>query len=186
MQGLCALSTPVSRPQAERSAKDRDISNLRQWLDQAQGQLQNTQTALNLLEQECKDLSRAVDAHSRNGRIEASAVPLAEGTLGQMEEKCTDQPCTSQQHGALHQHNRQVRQSQSDYPAGMRYCKKCNSLQGVQIQVTHMERRLDAIAGEAETSLALAATHQQKRGALALRCWMTPVDGSSSRGLHIF
>ena len=43
-------------------AKERVISNLRQWLHHAQGQLQNTQTALAIKEQECRDLFSDLDA----------------------------------------------------------------------------------------------------------------------------
>ena len=46
--------------QAQQHARDTDILNLRRWLDQAQGQLQNTQIALTLKEQECKELICAV------------------------------------------------------------------------------------------------------------------------------
>lgn len=38
------------------------MKELRRWLDQAQGQLQNTQTALHEREAECKTLSADLDA----------------------------------------------------------------------------------------------------------------------------
>lgn len=43
--------------QGELSSKDENVKELRRWLDQAQGQLQNTQTALHEREADCKTLS---------------------------------------------------------------------------------------------------------------------------------
>ena len=43
--------------QGELSSKDDNVKDLRRWLDQAQGQLQNTQTALHEREADCKTLS---------------------------------------------------------------------------------------------------------------------------------
>jgi hypothetical protein len=53
---ICIIS------QAERKAKENDVMNLRRWLDDAQGQLQNTQTALTLKEEECRDLLYDIQA----------------------------------------------------------------------------------------------------------------------------
>ncbi len=41
------FSRSESYVQAERKARENDLMDLRRWLDDAQGQLQNTQTALN-------------------------------------------------------------------------------------------------------------------------------------------
>ena len=38
------------------------MKELRRWLDQAQGQLQNTQTALHEREEDCKTLEAAIDS----------------------------------------------------------------------------------------------------------------------------
>lgn len=43
--------------QGELGSKDDNVKDLRRWLDQAQGQLQNTQTALHESEADCKTLS---------------------------------------------------------------------------------------------------------------------------------
>ena len=43
--------------QGELGSKDDNVKDLRRWLDQAQGQLQNTQTALHEREADCKTLS---------------------------------------------------------------------------------------------------------------------------------
>ena len=43
--------------QGELGSKDDTVKELRRWLDQAQGQLQNTQTALHEREADCKTLS---------------------------------------------------------------------------------------------------------------------------------
>lgn len=43
--------------QGELGSKDENVKDLRRWLDQAQGQLQNTQTALHEREADCKTLS---------------------------------------------------------------------------------------------------------------------------------
>lgn len=48
--------------QGELGSKDDTVKELRRWLDQAQGQLQNTQTALHEREAECKTLSGDLDA----------------------------------------------------------------------------------------------------------------------------
>lgn len=48
--------------QGELSSKDDTVKELRRWLDQAQGQLQNTQTALHEREAECKTLSADLKA----------------------------------------------------------------------------------------------------------------------------
>ena len=48
--------------QGELGSKDDTVKELRRWLDQAQGQLQNTQTALHEREAECKTLSADLDA----------------------------------------------------------------------------------------------------------------------------
>lgn len=53
---ICMIS------QAERKAKENDVMDLRRWLDDAQGQLQNTQTALTLKEEECRDLLYDIQA----------------------------------------------------------------------------------------------------------------------------
>ncbi len=42
--------------QGELGSKDDNVKDLRRWLDQAQGQLQNTQTALHEREADCKTL----------------------------------------------------------------------------------------------------------------------------------
>lgn len=47
--------------QGELGSKDDTVKELRRWLDQAQGQLQNTQTALHEREAECKTLSADLD-----------------------------------------------------------------------------------------------------------------------------
>lgn len=48
--------------QGELGSKDDTVKELRRWLDQAQGQLQNTQTALHEREAECKTLSADLKA----------------------------------------------------------------------------------------------------------------------------
>lgn len=53
---ICMIS------QAERKAKENEVMDLRRWLDDAQGQLQNTQTALTLKEEECRDLLHDIQA----------------------------------------------------------------------------------------------------------------------------
>ncbi len=49
--------TSGSGMQGELGSKDDTVKELRRWLDQAQGQLQNTQTALHEREADCKTLS---------------------------------------------------------------------------------------------------------------------------------
>ncbi|BDA45593.1 hypothetical protein COCOBI_07-3800 [Coccomyxa sp. Obi] len=58
-QELCRLQCELM---AEKKARDNDVMNLRRWLDDAQGQLQNTQTALTLKEAEWKDILHAMQA----------------------------------------------------------------------------------------------------------------------------
>ncbi len=48
--------------QGELGSKDDNVKDLRRWLDQAQGQLQNTQTALHEREADCKTLSQDLKA----------------------------------------------------------------------------------------------------------------------------
>lgn len=48
--------------QGELGGKDDTVKELRRWLDQAQGQLQNTQTALHEREAECKTMSADLTA----------------------------------------------------------------------------------------------------------------------------
>ena len=51
---------------------------MRQWLDQAQGQLQNTQTALTVKEQECRELQDQLQA-----QLSSSAVlQVKRGSVG--------------------------------------------------------------------------------------------------------
>ena len=47
--------------QAEVADKEAALKQVRQWLDQAQGQLQNTQTALNVKEKECRSLETQLE-----------------------------------------------------------------------------------------------------------------------------
>ena len=48
--------------QGELSSKDETVKELRRWLDQAQGQLQNTQAALHEREADCKTLAADLKA----------------------------------------------------------------------------------------------------------------------------
>ena len=48
--------------QGELSSKDDTVKELRRWLDQAQGQLQNTQAALHEREADCKTLAADLKA----------------------------------------------------------------------------------------------------------------------------
>ncbi|KAL3162467.1 hypothetical protein ABBQ32_010130 [Trebouxia sp. C0010 RCD-2024] len=63
---LCTLNQDLLdltlRMKGELGSKDDTVKELRRWLDQAQGQLQNTQTALHEREAECKTLSGDLDA----------------------------------------------------------------------------------------------------------------------------
>ena len=60
--------------QGELGSKDDTVKELRRWLDQAQGQLQNTQTALHEREAECKTLS--ADLTEALAGLKALKVPL--------------------------------------------------------------------------------------------------------------
>ena len=48
--------------QREVQKSEESVVQVRQWLDQAQGQLQNTQTALTIKEQECRELRDQLQA----------------------------------------------------------------------------------------------------------------------------
>ena len=64
--------------QREVQKKDDEARQARQWLDQAQGQLQNTQTALNTKEKECLTLEEKVvseKATAVNLQVCTSQVP---------------------------------------------------------------------------------------------------------------
>lgn len=59
---LCIHSCTCFTVQGELGSKDDAVKELRRWLDQAQGQLQNTQTALHEREAECKTMSADLKA----------------------------------------------------------------------------------------------------------------------------
>lgn len=59
-------SCPLQREVQEREEAVRQV---RQWLDQAQGQLQNTQTALTDKERECRDLEVQLDAQKSSAEV---------------------------------------------------------------------------------------------------------------------
>ena len=58
----CIHSCGWMTVQGELGSKDDTVKELRRWLDQAQGQLQNTQTALHEREADCKTLSADLKA----------------------------------------------------------------------------------------------------------------------------
>ena len=58
----CIHSCMCFTVQGELGSKDDTVKELRRWLDQAQGQLQNTQTALHEREAECKTMSADLKA----------------------------------------------------------------------------------------------------------------------------
>lgn len=66
-EGSTSVVKDAYPAQAEKKARNNDVMDLRRWLDDAQGQLQNTQTALTLKEAECKDILQGVQA--RNGHL---------------------------------------------------------------------------------------------------------------------
>ena len=106
----CHNGCCVNWVQAERHARDADIQNLRQWFDQAQGQLQNTQTALTLKEQECKELTCVIEAScqsSMSKQLETSVLEAAEA----MESRDTAMLSLTDNAAGLYSHSSTCRHS---------------------------------------------------------------------------
>ena len=55
--------------QREVQKSEESVVQVRQWLDQAQGQLQNTQTALTVKEQECRELRDQLQAQLNSSAV---------------------------------------------------------------------------------------------------------------------
>ena len=66
--------------QTELQSKDKAVADLRLWLDQAQGQLQNTQEALNQREGECCQLE--ADLTQAQAALEAAQASCTSRHLG--------------------------------------------------------------------------------------------------------
>lgn len=66
--------------QTELQSKDKAVADLRLWLDQAQGQLQNTQEALNQREGECCQLE--ADLTQAQAALEAAQASCTSSHLG--------------------------------------------------------------------------------------------------------
>lgn len=77
--------------QGELGSKDDAVKELRRWLDQAQGQLQNTQTALHEREAECKTLS--ADLKAVLADLKALKVGLACPSLQKCQTHTPHLPC---------------------------------------------------------------------------------------------
>lgn len=79
-----------SASQCEKGSREATLRDGQRWLDQAQGQLQNTQVALNDKEAECRELATCLEEAAEQATFfEVGMRPAAEVALLR---SCTDMP----------------------------------------------------------------------------------------------
>lgn len=79
------LSELTGRLPREVQEREEAVNQVRVWLDQAQGQLQHTQTALNVKEKECRDLEEQLEAQKSSASVLQEALESAKGREAELE-----------------------------------------------------------------------------------------------------
>ncbi|DBB01157.1 TPA: hypothetical protein ACH3X1_001046 [Trebouxia sp. C0004] len=165
---LCTLNQNLLdltvRMKGELGSKDDNVKDLRRWLDQAQGQLQNTQTALHEREADCKTLS--LDLKTALADLQAFKDKVASSQGGTSPSKANTQQSIelAEMQQGLQKSNAALQDAQSQLYARQEHVQELTQrLEAAQAEVASLQAQLGA--AEAREA-ALAREQELMQGAL--------------------
>ncbi|KAK9829162.1 hypothetical protein WJX72_004253 [[Myrmecia] bisecta] len=166
-QELLHLQTHIKN---ELSAKEVAAAEMKRWLDQAQGQLQNTQSALNEKEADCKELAaRLKQAAADVTALQAKAAAAAEQEgLAQAEKDGQ----LAEMKGWLDRSAASLQEARTLLAAKVQECQRvAEQLAAAQAQIATLEARAAAAEARADQAeqRAAALAGEQRAAAAALQ-----------------
>ncbi|KAL0029317.1 hypothetical protein WJX79_010004 [Trebouxia sp. C0005] len=165
---LCTLNQNLLdltvRMKGELGSKDENVKDLRRWLDQAQGQLQNTQTALHEREADCKTLSLDLKAALADLQALKDKVASSQGGTSPSKANTPHSIDVAEMQQGLQKSNAALLDAQSQLCARQEHVQELTErLEAAQAEVASLQAQLGA--AEAREA-ALAREQELMQGAL--------------------